>query len=414
MFLEDSQKKRNFTLKPLPKVSSGKKETGNAIIRGDNELVLEVLKEQLKGRVSCVYIDPPYNNRENYTHYSDNQSEVDWLECTVRCVTRLKDTLTESGSIWISIDDGQMHYLKVALDQIFGRDNFATTIIWQQRTTRENRKTFSNNHEYILVYAKNLSKFKKSRGTLDWDAKVLSRFKNPDNDPRGPWQSVSANAQAGHATPSQFYDLIAPNGKLHRPPNGRCWVFNQKRMKTEISKNNIWFGREGNGVPRIKKFLSEANRGLTPHTLWLADEVGTNDSAKKHILELLPSNSVFDTPKPESLIQRILKIATSPKDLILDAYLGSGTTAAVAQKMGRRYIGIELGDHILTHCVERLRKVIDGEQGGISNSVGWKGGGGFDFLELKTSLTKAHTSATGRKRGGQKKSNGKAFHFELI
>jgi adenine-specific DNA-methyltransferase len=263
------------------------------------------------------------------------------------------------------------------MDEIFGRESFVTSIAWQQRTTRENRKTFSANHEYLLVYTKDYSLFAKTRNDLELTREVIERYKNPDNDVRGVWQSISANAQAGHATPAQFYTLVAPNGKEHVLPNGRCWLYTQSKMNEEVQKNNIWFGKDGNGVPRIKKFLSEVKTGLTPETLWFAEDVGTNDFAKKHMLELFHEEDLFDTPKPERLIQRILHIATNPNDLVLDSFLGSGTTAAVAHKMGRRYIGIEMGEHSQTHCIPRLQKVINGEQGGISKAVNWTGGGGF-------------------------------------
>jgi adenine-specific DNA-methyltransferase len=354
----------------------------NAIIQGDNRLALELLKLRYAGKIRCAYIDPPYNNQERYTHYSDAQSHESWLAETVSCVQRIRPLLRPDGSLWVSIDDRQVHYLKVALDGVFGRDNFVTTIVWEQRTTRENRKVFSNNHEYVLVYAMDLARFKNSRGLLDWDDKILSRFKNPDNDPRGPWQSVSANVQDGHATKSQFYDVVAPNGRRHKPPKGRCWVYNEPRMKQEMAGNKVWFGGNGDGVPRLKRFLCDARRGFTPQTLWPAEQVGTNDQAKKHLLDLFPEHALFDTPKPEALIQRILCIASEPDDLVLDAYLGSGTTAAVAHKMGRRYIGIERGDHAATHCVDRIRKVIAGEQGGISASLRWRGGGAFHFYKL--------------------------------
>ncbi len=371
----------------LPKLSIGSGLVGNRIIHGENKHALDALSAEFEGKIKCIYIDPPYNNNESYGHYEDRDSHEIWISTVVDCANRLKRFLDQAGSIWISIDETQLHYLKVALDDVFGRENFVTTIVWQQRTTRENRKVFSNNHEYVLVYARDRVKFKASRGLLPWTDEVLSRFKNPDSDPRGLWQSVSANAQAGHATPSQFYELIAPNGKRHVAPNGRCWIYDKKRMKAEIEKNNIWFGRTGDGVPRIKRFLSQSKRGLTPHTLWLAEEVGTNDTAKKHLLELLPSVTIFDTPKPEGLIRRIFEIATVRDDWVLDAYLGSGTTAAVAQKMGRKYIGIEMGDHVVSHCVERLRKVIAGEAGGISREVGWSGGGGFSFFKLQGKLS---------------------------
>lgn len=377
----DGEGIRRLAFQSVKNLSTGGA-TDNAIIQGDNRLALELLNQRYQGKVRCAYIDPPYNNQEHYTHYTDDQDHEGWLADVVACVKQIKSLLSPDGSLWISIDDRQVHYLKVALDAIFKRENFVSTIVWQQRTTRENRKVFSNNHEYLLVYARDLRKFKDKRGLLEWDDVVLSRFKNPDNDPRGAWQSVSANVQAGHATKNQFYNVIAPNGQRHKPPKGRCWVYNEGRMKQEIAKNNVWFGKEGNCVPRLKRFLRNARRGFTPHTLWKAEEVGTNDHAKKHLLQLFPHMSLFDTPKPEALIQRILSIASGPNDLVLDAYLGSGTTAAVAHKMGRRYIGIERGDHAVTHCVDRVRKVIAGEQGGISASVGWTGGGAFQFFKL--------------------------------
>jgi adenine-specific DNA-methyltransferase len=364
----------------LPEFSYGSCNTGNMIIQGDNIDVLKVLAEKIRGQIRCIYIDPPYNNNERYTHFNDNLNHEDWLESIFSRFMYFKDLLSEDGSLWISIDDNEMHYLKVEIDKIFGRQRFVSTIIWEQRTTRENRKTFSNNHEYLLVYAKNPKRFQATRHRLSFTPEAISRYKNPDNDPRGPWQSVTANVQAGHATSAQFYEIVSPNGNVFTPPNGRCWVFNKDRMQEEIQKNNIWFGKTGNGVPRLKVFLNLYNNGLTPQTLWLASEVGTSKSAKKHLLKMFPGSPVFDTPKPEHLLYRILNIATNPDDLVLDAYLGSGTTASVAHKMGRRYIGIELGDHAITHCVERLKLVIDGEQGGISNLVGWKGGGGFDFF----------------------------------
>lgn len=294
----------------------------------------------------------------------------------------MKPLLRQDGSIWISIDDNEVHYLKVMADQIFGRKNFITTIIWQQRTSRENRSVFSNNHEYILVYAKNPKLFKKSRNLLPPTKEMIDRYKNIDNDPRGPWQSVSVNVQDGHASKNQFYDIVAPNGKVHKPPKGRCWVYNKERMENEIQMNNIWFGLDGNGVPRRKKFLDLNNLGATPETIWLGDDVGTNKIAKKNLIKLFPDNNIFDTPKPEKLIKRIFDISTNEGDLVLDAYLGSGTTTAVAQKMNRKYIGIEQGDHIVEYVVQRMKKVIDGENTGISKNVRWKGGGGFTYYEL--------------------------------
>jgi adenine-specific DNA-methyltransferase len=368
-------------LEQLHKLEEAFRHRRNVVIQGDNRSVLQHLRDLQPGEVSCIYIDPPYNNQEDWTHYADSQAQGEWLESIVAVANLLRPLLAAHGSLWVSIDDKEVHYLKVALDAVFGRDNFVTSIVWQQRTTRENRKVFSNNHEYVLVYARHLATFKKYRNGLPPDEAVLARYGNPDNDSRGPWQSVSLNAQAGHATASQFYEITAPTGRRHRPPKGRCWAFSEERMKREIAQNNIWFGRDGNGVPRQKRFLADARSGLTPHTLWLADEVGTNDSAKKHMLSLFPDQAIFDTPKPERLVRRIFEIASNPGDLVLDCYLGSGTSAAVAQKIGRRYIGIELGDHIVSHCLERLRKVAAGEDAGVAPEAS-RGGGPVEFVRM--------------------------------
>lgn len=360
----------------------GEPTADNLVIQGDNLLALKALLPFYRGRVKCIYIDPPYNTQSAFEHYDDKLEHSQWLSMMHPRLVLLRELLAEDGSIWVSIDDAEVHYLKVLMDEVLGRDSFITSIAWQQRTTRENRKAFSANHEYLLVYAKSPAKFSATRNDLDLSEEVKSRYKNPDNDPRGPWQSVSANAQAGHATASQFYVLTAPKGKIHELPPGRCWLYTRERMHQEIAANNIWFGRDGQGVPRVKKFLSEVSAGLTPETLWAASDVGTNDQAKKQLLSLFRGHSIFDTPKPESLIQRVIHIATNPGDLVLDSFLGSGTTAAVAHKMGRRYIGIEMGEHARTHCVPRLQKVIEGEQGGISKAVNWQGGGGFGFYTL--------------------------------
>jgi len=366
----------------VPALSYGARDTENMLIQGENKKALEILSNRYAGRVKCIYIDPPYNNQEQYNHYRDDLDHDSWLSSISARLELLAGFLADDSSLWISIDDREIHYLKVAADKILGRHNFVTTIVWQQRTTRENRRVFSNNHEYVLVYAKSLKRFADARNGLPANGELKKRYKNPDNDKRGPWQSVSANVQAGHATRSQFYTVVAPNGRPHSPPNGRCWVYNEARMKAEIARNKVWFGRDGNGVPRLKRFLADRTLEVTPETLWFSSDVATNDSAKKHFLQLFPKRNVFDTPKPEGLIHRILHIASDPDDLVLDCYLGSGTTAAVAHKMGRRYIGIEEGTHAATLCAQRMRMVVDGEGGGVSEKVKWKGGGGFHFYKL--------------------------------
>lgn len=362
----------------------GAEDCKNMLIKGDNREVLPILVGEFGRKVKCVYIDPPYNNGDSYHYYNDKVSEEIWLRDIRNVLAYLKLLLTKDGSVWISIDDSEMAYLKVEADKVFGRENHAGTIVWQQRKTRENRAVFSCNHEYILVYAKDISKFKKSRNLLPVGQDfVNSKYKNPDNDPRGAWQSISASVQAGHAVPSQFYTIVSPAGIEYTPPKGRCWAYNEERMKEEIEKGNIWFGLNGKNTPRIKKFLSTAKIGLTPQTLWAGDEFGTTDSAKKHLLSLFPNQEkVFDTPKPEELVRQILEIATNEGDMVLDCYSGSGTTLATAHKMNRNYIGVEIGEQMTDLVVNRLKRVIGGEQGGASAALDWHGGGEFAYFSF--------------------------------
>lgn len=362
----------------------------NMLVQGDNLLALKALEQDFASRVKCVYIDPPYNTGSAFEQYDDGLEHSIWLSLIRDRLEILQRLLADNGSIWISIDDTEVHYLKVLCDEIFGRANFIANMVWERRTSRENRRVFSFNHDHLLVYAKNKPLFEQVRNPLPLSSEVLDRYKNPDNDPRGPWQSVSATAQAGHATTSQFYELRAPSGKVHNPPKGRCWLYTRERMEAEIAAGNIWFGKTGNNAPRIKKFLSEAQEksaGLTPETLWKASDTGTNDSAKKRLMQMFDGHVVFDTPKPEPLVARILQIASNPGDWVLDSFLGSGTTAAVAHKLRRRWIGVELGDHAATVCVPRIKKTIDGEGADEAPAfAGWKGGGGFRTYRLAPSL----------------------------
>ncbi len=363
----------------------GASKTGNLLIQGENLSALKILENEFYEKITCVYIDPPYNSGNKLSHYRDALTHEKWLLMMKERLTIIWKLLNKNGSLWISIDDSECHYLKVLCDEIFGRDKFVTTIIWNQRNSRENRRVFSVNHEYILLYAKDPKVFSGYRNPLKLTDEVLNRYKNPDNDCRGPWQSVTLNVQSGHGTKDQFYTLIAPSGKKHILPKGRCWVYTQKKLKDEIEKNNIWFGKDGKGVPRIKKFLSSANSGLTPHTLWMCDEVGTNDAAKKDLKEIFDDSNIFETPKPETLISRILEISTNPGDYVLDCFLGSGTTVTAAHKLGRKWIGVESGEHCASYCIERLQKIIEGKDDtGITKQANWKKGGGFKFLNLKS------------------------------
>jgi len=364
-------------------LSYGDHQTQNMLIQGDNLAALKSLLPYYAGQVKCIYIDPPYNTGSAFEHYDDNLEHSTWLTMMYPRLELLRDLLSEEGSIWISIDDTEGHYLKVLLDEIFGRINFVAHVVWQKSHTRENRTDVATVHDTILLYAKNRNVWKNIRNALPTSDSQLDRYSNPDNDPRGSWASLPAHAKAEKGRrQAQFFTITTPSGRTIDPPNGRCWLYTEERYAEMVADNRIWFGEEGNNVPRVKKFLSEVQSGLVPSSLWLHLEVGTTGTAKSEITTLFPGVIPFSTPKPELLIQRIIHISTNPGDLVLDSFLGSGTTAAVAHKMGRRYIGIEMGEHAVTHCVPRLKKVVDGEQGGISKVLNWQGGGGFRFYRL--------------------------------
>ena len=364
----------------------GDADNHNWLIQGDNLEALKALLPFHAGRVKCIYIDPPYNTRSAFEHYDDNLEHSQWLSMIYPRLELLRELLAEDGSIWVSIDDNEAHYLKVVMDEIFGRGNFVASNVWQKRYSRENREAIGDAHEYLLLYAKDAEKFKNRRNLLPLGQKQLALYKNPDKDPRGTWQSVSLLAQGFR--PNQMYEIVAPNGQVHTPPAGNCWKIVKSEYDKLLDNNRIYFGKDGNGVPRRKEFLENA-KGLVPWTWWPHEDVGHTDEAKKECNVLFGADVSFGTPKPERLIQRILHIATKPGDLVLDSFLGSGTTAAVAHKMGRRWIGIEMGEHAETHCLPRLEKVVAGEQGGISAAVNWSGGSGFRFMRLGDAVFEA-------------------------
>ncbi|CAJ1825589.1 site-specific DNA-methyltransferase [Aeromonas veronii] len=351
----------------------------NMVIQGDNLLALRALMPLYAGRIKCIFIDPPYNTQSAFEHYDDKLEHSQWLSMMYPRLVLLRDLLAEDGSIWITIDDNEAHYLKVIMDEVFGRSNFVTSIAWQKRYSRENRTAIGEAHEHILVYARTPELFKQSRNKLALGDKQLKQYKNGNNDPRGPWRAVSLSAQGFR--PNQMYKITSPIGTEHYPPAGSCWKVIEDKYKDLLAEDRIYFGKNGDAVPSRKQFLADIE-GMVPWTWWPHEEVGHTDEAKKEGHLLFSAENAFGTPKPERLIERIIHIATKENDLVLDSFLGSGTTAAVAHKMGRRYIGIEIGEHATTHCIPRLQKVIEGEQGGISQSVGWQGGGGFGFYTL--------------------------------
>lgn len=365
---------------------NGKPWNGNMLIHGDNLLALKALEDTFANQIKCIYIDPPYNTGNAFTHYDDGLEHSIWLSLMRDRLEILYNLLMPEGSLWISIDADESHYLKVLCDEIFGRRNFVDEVIWQRSYAPINlKKTLSRSHDTILVYTKDRTEnFELNKLPRTEDAN--DRYKNPDNDPRGKWKS--SDLSVGPAVEKNIYPITTPSGRICLPPEGYSWRLSEERFKEYVDDNRIWFGPKGNNVPSIKRFLSEVKKGVTPMTLWTYQEVGHNQDAKKEI-KAFGFETVFDTPKPEKLIERIITLGSNPGDIILDSFLGSGTTAAVAQKMGRRYIGIELGNHAYTHCVPRLKMVTDGtDQGGISKAQNWEGGSGFKFYELAPSLLK--------------------------
>lgn len=361
----------------------GDTNTENMLIHGDNLLALKAIEQQFAGKVKCIYIDPPYNTGSAFEHYDDNLEHSTWLNLMYSRLVILRNLLAEDGSIWISIDDDEGHYLKILCDELFGRENFISTVIWHKKGTRSNdARWFSDNHDFILIYAKN--KFNWKPNLLPRSKNSEKGYSNPDNDPRGVWASGPCHAK----TPNEkdIYPITTPGGRTLMPPPGTSWRFSRFRFQELIDDNRIWFGENGNNVPRYKRFLTDVQNGFVPTTIWFREEVGDNQEAKKEVKAFNPQ-SVFATPKPERLIERVLTLATNPGDLVLDSFLGSGTTAAVAHKMGRRWIGIELGEHCYTHCKPRLDRVIDGTDNcGITKAVNWQGGGGYKFYELAPTL----------------------------
>jgi adenine-specific DNA-methyltransferase len=351
----------------------------NLLIQGDNLDALKALLPFYRGRVKCIFIDPPYNTKSAFEHYDDNLEHAQWLSMMLPRLQLLRDLLSTDGSIWVTIDDKEGHYLKVLMDEVFGRANFTSTILWRKNySPKSSARHFSEDHDYIIVYAKNSQIW--APNLMPRTDRQDSAYKNPDGDRRGVWKPSDLSARNFYSLGT--YAISTPGGrKIPGPPPGRFWSISEENLWRLHSENRIWWGKDGNNVPAVKRFLSEVKDGVVPQTWWSYEDVGHTQDAKKEIVSLF-GEDVFGTPKPERLIERVIHIATKPNDLVLDSFLGSGTTAAVAQKMGRRWIGIEMGEHAQTHCLARLQKVIDGEQGGISQAVRWKGGGSFRFLKL--------------------------------
>ena len=419
----------------------------NVLVHGDNLEALKALLPFYAGQVKCIYIDPPYNTGSAFEHYDDNLEHSTWLNMMYPRLKLLRDFMREDGSIWISIDDREGAYLRVICDEIFGRQNFVSNISWQRTySTRNDAKGIVNEVEHILVYSKREGwQPKKLARTEEMDGK----YKNPDNDPQGHWTSGDAFAADGAGHQGMVYAIQHPfTGELIYPYASAHWRYGQDEMLSimngwcpyelreiddaekraaicgvgvdevrkgvkaivlskslEESKKSaeavvnrgqwpkFYFTKNGKGGIRRKTYLSAVG-DVPPTNLFEYKDVGHTDEAKKEVLKVFDGQSPFATPKPERLIKRVLEIATDEGDLVLDSFLGSGTTTAVAHKMRRRWIGIEMGEHAKTHCAVRMKKVVDGEQGGISKAVKWQGGGGFRYYELGEAILNEDGSLT--------------------
>jgi adenine-specific DNA-methyltransferase len=367
------------TLRPCREESVNFDTTKNLFIEGDNLDALKLLQETYLGKVKVIYIDPPYNTGEDFI-YEDNFTEdstsyfrrsnqddeagnrmvantdsngrfhSDWMTMLYPRLKLARALLRVDGCIYISIDDRESHNLRKMCDEIFGEGNFLATFAWEKRTNRENRKAISSRHDNIVCYCLDAAEIKSAIRQLKMTDKALSSYKNPDNDPRGLWKSDPANAQAGHGTKDQFYTLVAPNGKPHELESGRCWVYTEPVMKVAISEGRIWFGKDGNGVPRVKTYLEAKDRGLVPETIWFAEDVATNEIAKNLLKELFDGKSVFDTPKPVDLVKRMLELSSDPDSIIMDFFAGAAVTAHATMAMNaedggqRRFILVQLAE----------------------------------------------------------------------
>lgn len=380
----------------------------NLLIQGDNLDALKALIPFYAGRVKCIFIDPPYNTQSAFEHYDDKLEHSQWLSIMYPRLVLLRDLLSEDGSIWVTIDDNEGHYLKVLMDEVFGRRNYIAAVIWQKiYTVKNSARHFSDMHDYVWVYARNSQSWK--RNLLPRSSALDSTYSNPDNDPRGTWTTNAVQARNFYSLGT--YEITGPTGRKFTPPAGTYWRISKETFSKLDLEGRIWWGKKGENIPRVKKYLTEAKQGVVPATLWLHTEAGQNAEAKEEVRQVADGGEeIFLTPKPERLIKQVLEIATNAGEIVLDSFLGSGTTAAVAHKMGRRFIGIEMGEHARTHCIPRLQKVIEGEQGGISDAVSWTGGGGFRFYTLGDTVFLADGSINPKVRF--KALAGYIWHFE--
>lgn len=368
----------------------------NLLIQGDSYDALHALlrtpeyAERYRGKVKLVYIDPPFNTGQAFEQYDDALEHSVWLGMMRERLLLIRELLTSDGSVWVHLDDAEMAYCRVLMDEIFGRSSFLGTMVWERTTSSRNDALgFSVDQDYILTYAKDPASFRLNG--LPRPESANAAYKNPDNDPRGPWREIDYKvAKTAEERPNLFYAIIHPfSGKEVWPRRERVWAYGQETHGKHVEEDLLFWGMTGNySFPKLKKFLTDASDEIVPSTFWSAEHVDTTRRAKSHIKEMFPGVNPFVTPKPERLMQRIIHIGTSPGDIVLDCFAGSGTTAATAHKMGRRWVAVELSvDTVANFTQPRLEKVVAGEEpGGITQLVTWIGGGGFNSVTVGPSL----------------------------
>ena len=358
----------------------------NRLIKGDNLLALKALEAEFSGKVKCVFIDPPYNTGSAFTHYDDGLEHSIWLGLMRDRLEIIRRLLANDGSLWITIDDNEAHYLKVVCDEVFGRSNFVANAVWQKKYTVSNdSKWLAETHDHVLIYATQKERWRPNR--LGRTVEMDSRYRNPDSHPKGSWKATPLYAKRTGSERERAFQFTFKNGVVWMPPPGTSPRFPSEALRRMDEGDEIWFGVDGCAIPSRKTFLSELKLADPPApTIWLHADAGHNHEAREEVKAVNATDS-FATPKPEKLLKRVLELATNPGDLVLDSFVGSGTTGAVAHKMGRRWIMVELGEHCHTHIVPRLHKVIDGQDpGGVTQATGWQGGGGFRYYELAPTL----------------------------
>lgn len=372
----------------------------NRLIQGDNLVGLQALLDEGMGRrFKCICIDPPYNTGSAFTHYDDGFENTIWLGMMRDRVKLLYKLLAEDGSLWIFVGDDQAHYLKVLCDEVFSKSNFISSVIWQKNfSPNSTARHISVSHDHVLIYAKSIDAW--SRNLLPRAEKQDKAYANLDNDPRGLWTSSDLSARNFYSQGE--YPITTPSGRvIPGPARGRYWSVSEENFNRLLGENRIWFGADGKNMPRLKRFLSEVREGVVPQSIWYQEEVGNTQEAKKEVMAAVSSEAeVFQTPKPERLINRVLQLATNEGDWVLDSFAGSGTTAAVASQMNRRWVTIEMGDHAQTHCLPRLEKARIG-----AAPYKFAAGGGFVFEKVGPPLV-IHDDALGIQRMNPEYVNG--------